>query len=342
VSPLEVDAADGGGQLLRTAVTLSCLTERPVELTGIRTARPNPGLRPQHVACVAAARQLTDAAVEGCEAGSERLTFAPNHPPRGDVSVDVGTAGSVTLVFDTVYPLAVGLDDPISVTVSGGTDVRWAPTFDWYRGVKLPLLARVGLAVDATLERRGFHPAGGGRATLTGAPSSLQPLAFDERGDLVATVHAVASAGLAEADVCSRAVDRVRERLSCPVAETTTAYADTDSPGFVLTVALAGESRAGFDVLGERGVPAEEIADRVVDDAHAWLDGDGVVDAHLADQLVVPLALAGGVVRIPRTTAHVRTNLGLVEQFGVEIERRERDGSVVLSGAGMELFGQGA
>jgi RNA 3'-terminal phosphate cyclase (ATP) len=255
----------------------------------------------------------------------------PERPPRGDVSVDVGTAGRVTLVFDTVYPLAVALDAPISVTVSGGTDVEWAPTFDWYRRVKLPLLARSGLAVDTALERRGFYPAGGGRATLTVAPSSLQPLGLDTRGEVVASVHAVAADALAEADVCARAVERVRERLSLSTVEATTAYADTDSPGFVLTVSVAGASRAGFDALGERGVPAEEVADGVVDAVHGWLDGEGVVDAHLADQLVVPLALAGGVVRIPRSTAHVRTSLALVERFGVDVERRQEGESVVLA-----------
>ena len=331
MSPLAVDAADGGGQLLRTAVTLSCLTARPVELTGVRAARPNPGLRPQHVACVEAARALTGAAVTGCEEGAETLTFAPGDQPRGDVSVDVGSAGSIALVFDTVYPLAVALDAPSSVAVSGGTDVEWAPTFDWYRRVKLPLLARSGVAVDAALGRRGFYPAGGGRATLTVAPSSLQPLALGERGDVVATVHAVASDDLADADVCARAVRRLRQRLSLPTVEATTAYADTDSPGFALAVSVVGEGRAGFDALGERGVPAEEVADGDVDDVHGWLDGSGAVDAHLADQLVVPLALAGGVVRIPRLTSHVRTSLALVERFGVDVERRAGDESVVLA-----------
>jgi RNA 3'-terminal phosphate cyclase (ATP) len=331
VSPLDVDASDGGGQLLRSAVTLSCLTERPVELTGIRAERPTPGLRPQHVACVEAAGALTDATVDGCEVGSKRLTFEPTRPPAGDATVDVGTAGSVVLVFDTVVPLAVGLDGPISVTVSGGTDVAWAPPFESFRRVKLPLLARYGLAADVGLGRRGFYPAGGGRATLTVAPSTLQPLAVERRGDLVASVHAAASAGLADSDVCARAVERVDERLSLPVAETTASYASTDSPGFALVVSVAGATRAGFDALGERGVPAEDVADGVVADVHDWLDGSAAVDTRLGDQLVVPLALAGGVVRLPRVTNHVRTNLALVERFGFGIDRRRENGSVVLS-----------
>jgi RNA 3'-terminal phosphate cyclase (ATP) len=240
----------------------------------------------------------------------------------------------------------------VSVTASGGTDVLWAPTLDSLRRVKLPLLAQHGLAADVVLRRRGFYPAGGGRASLHLAPSSLRPLTIVRQGDPVASVHAVAARELAEADVCERALDRVRSRLSLPnaetpadesadpsaratlsLAETTATYAETDCPGFALLVALADGTRAGFDALGERGVPAEDVADEAVDAAHAWLDGPGAVDPHLADQLVVPLALAGGQVRIPRLTVHVRTNREIIEAFGYELTVRDDGaGGVVLSG----------
>ncbi|WP_380674314.1 RNA 3'-terminal phosphate cyclase [Salinigranum sp. GCM10025319] len=167
---LDLDGSDGGGQLLRTALTLACLSERAFEMTGIRADRPTSGVRPQHLACVEAAATLTEATVEGDAVGSETLTFRPTRPPKGDTSVDVGTAGSVALVFDTVLPLAVGLDAPVSVTATGGTDVKWAPTFDYLRRVKLPLLARYGLAAAVDLHRRGFYPVGGGEATLHVAP----------------------------------------------------------------------------------------------------------------------------------------------------------------------------
>lgn len=327
---LELDGADGGGQLLRTALTLSCLETRAFEMTGIRGDRPTPGLRPQHLACVEAAAALTDATVEGADVDSETLTFAPAHAPEGDVTVDVGTAGSVPLVFDTVAPLGAGIDQPISVTASGGTDVKWAPSLDFLREVKLPLLARAGLAAEIHLERRGFYPTGGGRATLHVAPSTLHPLAIESRGDLVASVHAVAATDLADADVCERALERVRTRLTVPVAEVTATYAETDCPGFALLLSVAGETRAGFDALGEKGVPAEDVADEVVDAFEQWLDGPGAVDEHLADQLVVPLALAGGVVSVPRVTPHLRTNLSLVDAFGYDVQMRTDDAGVVV------------
>ncbi len=331
MTPLELDGSDGGGQLLRTALTLSCLDGQPFEMAGIRADRPNPGLRPQHLACVAAAAALTGATVEGADAGSERLTFSPAHAPRGDVTVDVGTAGSVALVFDTVLPLAAGTDDPVSLSASGGTDVKWAPTFDSFRSVKLPLLARVGLAAAVRLERRGFYPTGGGRATLHVAPSTLRPLALGTRGGLVASAHAAAARDLADADVCERALDRVGERLSVPLAETHATYAETDCPGFALLISVSGETRAGFDALGEKGMPAERVADEAVDAFESWRSGPGAVDAHLADQLVVPLALAGGVVTAPRSTAHLRTNLSLVDAFGYDLRTRTDDAGVVIT-----------
>ncbi|AUV80568.1 RNA 3'-terminal phosphate cyclase [Salinigranum rubrum] len=330
MTPLELDGSDGGGQLVRTALTLSCLGGQPFEMTGVRADRPNPGLRPQHLACVDAAAALTGATVEGADAGSERLTFAPAHAPRGDVAVDVGTAGSVALVFDTVLPFAAEIDEPITLTASGGTDVKWAPTFDFFRGVKLPLLARVGLAAAVRLERRGFYPTGGGRATLHVAPSSLRPLSCDTRGDLVASAHAVAARNLADAEVCERALDRVRERLSVPLVETHATYAETDCPGFALLLSVAGETRAGFDALGEKGVPAEHVADEAVDAFESWRQGPGAVDGYLADQLVLPLALAGGVVTAPHWTSHLRTNLSLVDAFGHDLRTRADGAGVTV------------
>ena len=336
MTPLDLDGSDGGGQLLRTALTLACRSDHAFEMSGIRADRPTPGLRPQHLACVEAAATLTDATVEGDTEGSETLAFQPTRAPNGDVSVDVGTAGSVALVFDTVLPLAVGLDAPISITATGGTDVKWAPTFEYFRRVKLPVLARHGLAAAVDLHRRGFYPVGGGEATLHVAPSSLRPLELGGRGDpegLTASAHAVASADLVDADVAERALDRVSDRLSLPVAETSATTAETDCPGFALLVSVGGGARAGFDALGERGLPAEDVADTAVDDCESWLDGPGAVDVHLADQLVVPLALAGGSIRIPQLTAHVRTNRELVAAFGYELAVREDDdGGVVLSG----------
>lgn len=326
MTPLELDGGDGGGQLLRTALSLSGRSGRAFEMTDIRAERPTTGLRPQHLACIETVQALTDADVDGATEGSERLGFEPRQRPQGAVTVETGTAGSIQLVFDTVLPLAATLDEPISITVTGGTDVKWAPTFDFFRRVKLPLLSRFGLAADVSLDSRGFYPVGGGRATLHLGPSTLRPITVETRGSLVASVHAVASTDLPD-DVCDRALDRVRDRLSLPIAETTAIRAETASPGFALLVALSGETRAGFDALGERGIPAETVADGVVDRVESWLSGAGAVDAYLGDQLVVPLALAGGSVWVPRVTNHVRTAVDLLGGFGFDVALEAGDGA---------------
>ena len=169
---LEIDGGDGGGQVVRTAVTLSALSGRAVTVGDVRGARSTPGMRPQHVAAVEAAAALCSATVEGATTGADALVFDPGPLRADDVAVDVGTAGSVPLVFDTVLPLAAALAEPATVTATGGTDVEWSPPVDYLRRVKLPLLSMAGLEADLSVDGRGFYPVGGGEATLSLSPSS--------------------------------------------------------------------------------------------------------------------------------------------------------------------------
>lgn len=325
---LELDGSTGGGQLLRTALSLSALSGEPFRMTGVRANRPNPGLRPQHLAAVRAVTRACDAAVEGDAVGSETLTVRPG-PLSGDrFSVDVGTAGSVTLLFDALLPLATALDEPLAVTASGGTDVKWSPPMAYYRRVKLPLVRRAGLmaAVDAT--RAGFYPAGGGEATLWLAPSSLSSLSLADRGSLSGLrVYSKASDDLVDADVAERQAATARDRLvdaDHAVTECRTTYVDARSPGSSLVVRADYDGvLAGFDALGERGKPAETVATEAVESFHEFHAGPGTVDEHAADQLLVFLALAGGRMRIPTVTDHVETNRELLAAFGepVSLER---------------------
>jgi RNA 3'-terminal phosphate cyclase (ATP) len=333
---LTVDGSAGGGQLLRTALSLSLLDRRPFRIEAIRAGRPTPGLRPQHLACVRAAARLGDADVDGDEVGSDSLTFRPDGFTADDVRVDVGTAGSVTLVFDTVLPVATALSRPVSVTVSGGTDVKWAPPLDYYCRVKLPLLARFGLDADVTCARRGFYPAGGGEATLDLSPTSLSTVDLTARGDFESvTVHSVASESLEDADVADRQASRAVSLLDDAgvAVDSTVAYVSSDSPGSVLTLrATYGRTLAGFDALGERGRPSEEVAELAVSSLQAWRAGPGAVDSHMADQLLVPLALAGGRVRLPSVTAHVETNAEVIRAFGYDVDVESAADGVLVSG----------
>lgn len=332
---LEIDGSDGGGQVVRTAVSLAALSGEAVRVEDVRGGRDEPGLRPQHVAAVEAAAAFCDASVEGLEEGAEAIVFEPGELEARDVSVDVGTAGSVALVLDAVLPLAAGLDEPASVTVTGGTDVEWAPPIDYHRRVKLPLLAEYGLNADLQVASRGFYPVGGGEATLTLRPSEFSPLPLGERGALRRVeVYSTADEELRDAEVAERQAAAVAETLDVDVSVATLAtYTDADSPGSAVVLSAVYEgSRAGVSALGEAGKPSEDVGGEAVEAFRRFDGGPGAVDRHLADQLVVPLALAGGEVLAPEATAHVETNRAVVEAFGHDVALEERDDGVLLRG----------
>jgi RNA 3'-terminal phosphate cyclase (ATP) len=330
---LEIDGSAGGGQIVRTALSLSALSGTAVRIENVRGDRPTPGLRPQHLAAVEATAALCSATVEGGEVESETLVFRPEEVAADDVSVDVGTAGSVALVFDTLLPLAVALDDPATVTVTGGTDTKWAPLVSYLERVKLPLLAEIGLDAEVTVGSRGFYPAGGGRATLTLRPSSLSPLSLTDRGALRRVeVYSTATEELADAEVAERQAAAVAEELDADASVGTEAVSvEADSTGSsVLLVAVYENSRAGFSALGEAGKPSEAVAAEAVEAFHRFHEGTAVVDGHFADQSLVFLALASGSVLAPEVTDHVETNRAVIEAFGYDLAVSDGDGGVLL------------
>jgi RNA 3'-terminal phosphate cyclase (ATP) len=359
---IELDGSDGGGQLVRTALTLSALQGEPFRMERVRGNRSNPGLKRQHLACVEAVATLTDAAVDGDALGSETLVFEPTVDPGAaaaptQIDIDIATAGSVTLVADTLLPLAVCVREPVTASLSGGTDVRWSPSADYLRRVKLPLLRDVGLDAVVDAERRGFYPAGGGKLGVEIRPSSLAPLELGggESHELIGSrpgtavanadddahtsVHAVAAAALEDEDIADRVADAAATEFDTrgidPTVSTATAYAEADSPGIVLTVVSeAGTTpggsdltpRAGFVGYGDADASPASVADTTVEAVERWAETGAPVDAHLADQLVVWLALAGGSVPIPRVTDHIQTNVDLVRAFGYDVSIARRSG----------------
>ncbi|MFB6087169.1 MAG: RNA 3'-terminal phosphate cyclase [Haloarculaceae archaeon] len=335
---LEIDGAEGGGQILRTALALSMLDVEPVRIENVRGNRSSPGLKAQHLTAVETAAAICDADVEGTELESETIVFEPGDPSGGTYEAFIETAGSITLLFETLLPVATRLEEPLVVEAEGGTDVKWSPSLDYYRRVKLPLLRETGLAAAVEPHRRGFYPAGGGRATLRLWPSECSALELGDRGALGGMgIHSTASDGLAESEVAERQARAVREELDgadvdVPVVEREARYVDAPSPGSVVVASVEFEGgRAGFDALGERGKPAEDVAEEAAEQALSFIGGEAAVDAHLADQVLVFLALGGGRVRIPDVTNHVETNLAVLEQFdyGVDCEKLEHGGAVL-------------
>lgn len=333
---IEIDGTTGGGQLLRTALSLSAITGIPFRIRDVRQTRPNPGLKPQHIAGIDLVAELCDAGVDGAYPDSDSVTFRPGPLRSKSTRVDIGTAGSVTLLFDTVMPIAMRFQQPYHLTVTGGTNVKWAPTVEFYRWVKLPFLARYGLDADLELAKTGFYPGGGGEATLLTQLSHLTPITVSKRGGLQQVdIYSKATFQLADRSVADRQAEHARTQLEAegmPTQIQQVEYVPSFSPGSSLLVRGVYEhSLVGFDALGERGRTSEEVADLAVRQFLAFHKASGAVDGYMADQLMIFLALQSGNVHIPTVTAHVQANLNVISKFGADIHviRRE-DGAIHL------------
>lgn len=315
---LELDGSqgEGGGQILRTALSLSMITGRPFVIERIRAGRKKPGLLRQHLTAVLAAAQVCGAEVEGAEAGSQRLRFKPGPVRGGDYRHAIGSAGSCTLVLQTVLPALWFADGPSTLSVSGGTHNPAAPPADFLIRAWQPLIRRMGVALDIRLARHGFYPAGGGEVLAETAPVTVwQALHLNARGDLRCQSAVGVVAGV-PAEVAKREMQRVASQLGV-VDEELRVLPSSEGPGNVLLVVLEyPEVTEVFSAFGERGVPAETVADRAAREARLFRDSGAPVGEHLADQLLLPMALAGqGSLTTHVLSSHLKTNCQVIEAF---------------------------
>lgn len=311
--------------MLRTALAASVATGTPFEITDVRARRSRPGLLHQHLAAVRLAAAIGDADVRGAELGSDRLRFAPRTVVAGDHSADVGTAGSACLVAQTGLLALLHADEPASVTVSGGTHNRHAPPFEFLDRAFLPAVSATGPSLSATLHRHGFEPEGGGRVTLTVTPGAARALDLTDPGAIVGRHAEALLAGLPD-HIGERELDTVRGRLGWPRGTCALLRVDAAGQGNVLLLSVEREHVTEVVVgFGRLGVPAEQVAEEAVREVRDLLDTDVAVGPHLADQLLLPLALgAGGTFTTPRPTTHFETCAALVRRFlGVAIEVEE-------------------
>jgi RNA 3'-terminal phosphate cyclase (ATP) len=332
---------EGGGQILRSALALSAVLLQPVTIEKIRAGRRNPGLQAQHLAGVMALAEITQAEVEGGRIGSTALRFHPKGLYPGQHRFEVGTAGAISLVLQTILvPLAFAAH-PSRFEITGGTHVPWSPPYHYLAEVLLPTLGAMGLKASLALERWGFYPKGGGVVRGEVYPSTLRTLTLNQRGPLL-EVFGISAAFRLPRSIAERQRDRALQRLGhlgvpCQIQVIT---GESQSPGTLLfLVAKCGEGRAGFSSLGEKGKPAEQVADQACEELLSYLKGEGVADPHLADQLLLPLALAPGrsSVTTTKVTMHLTTNLWVVEQLlpgRVKLEGKEGEpGRVVVEGS---------
>jgi RNA 3'-terminal phosphate cyclase (ATP) len=327
VEPRVIDGShgEGGGQILRTALALALATGRPFAIDRIRAKRPRPGLLRQHLTAVAAAAEIGRATVDGATPGSDRLVFRPTAIVPGRYTFAVGTAGSATLVLQTVLPALVHADAPSELVLEGGTHNPWAPPFDYLARVFLPIVTRLGASVTATIERHGFYPAGGGRFHVAIRPTGrLARLDLLERGATIDR-RAIALVANLERRIGERELNVVREKLGWPVESGVLVTPAASGPGNVVMIEIASEHVTEiFTGFGEVGVPAAAVAHHAVDGARKYLAADAPVGPYLADQLLTVLVTgSGGVFRTGALSRHATTNIDIIRAMtGARIEVR--------------------
>lgn len=316
---------EGGGQILRTSLALAIVTERPIRINNIRAKRDKPGLRRQHLMAVRAAAEISGATVEGDRLASRQITFVPGPTRPGDYTFDIGSAGSTSLVLQTILPPLLVAEGPSSIELIGGTHNPFAPPFDFLERAFLPLINRMGAQVVITLERPGFYPAGGGRMHVEIVPGRLRPIELLERGEIVWRSCRAVISSLPD-HVAERELTTVAARLDLPKECLERRRYEGCGPGNAVIIEIESNAlREVFTGFGERGVPAEKVAAAVADEAERYLAADVPVGEHLADQLLLPLALAGGgaLVTLP-PTSHATTNIDTIGAFlDVQITTRK-------------------
>ena len=318
----EVDGSqgEGGGQILRTAMAFSVILGIPVRVSNVRAGRPEPGLKRQHLSALRVFAEVFGGELSGGKEGSTEISFAPGTQKLQALSLDMGTAASITLVLQAVVPAAALTRQGLNLELVGGTDVPWSPTFDYFQNVARPAYGDIGIVFSMESQRRGYYPRGGGKVSIR----------VDSSNGMVPRIMAAPlSGGVRAVSRCARLPRHVAERQLRAAkgvlkeAEMTLVGGEVieeeaDSPGSTILIWTAGPGTfLGSDSLGSRGKPAEavgvEAARKFVGDARTGAS----LDTNLADMIVPLLSLAPGpsTVTVPRVSSHLRTGLGLARQF---------------------------
>ncbi|MDQ7038531.1 MAG: RNA 3'-terminal phosphate cyclase [Aquificota bacterium] len=336
---IEIDGSygEGGGQILRTALALSCILGVPVRIKKVRVSRERPGLRRQHLWVVKTLKDICSAKVEGARIGSQEVTFVPGDLRDGVYEVNLGSAGSIPLFLQAVLPVVLLTPGEVDITVVGGTEVPGGPTVDWFRFVYVPYLRSVPDLLRVEVHQRGYTPEGGGRVRLL-VRSGLKERLRDpkeigrflkERGvsfkgdrGSVKRVHliSVAHEFLRERKVVERQVKGALDLWSTtglPHPETYRQYVRTISVGTSVTMWIEDElgNVMGADSLGKKGKPAEVVGEECARKLYEDWSSGANVDRHLADHLVLWIAFTGGSIRVPQLTGHLITNVWVCERF---------------------------
>ncbi|GAN31657.1 MAG: RNA 3'-phosphate cyclase [Candidatus Brocadia sp. AMX2] len=319
---IEIDGSfgEGGGQILRTALSLSAITKRPFEIFNIRANRKIPGLSYQHLQAVNATSQICNAKVVGNLLRSTDLKFYPGEVKAGAYRLDIGTAGSVSLVLQTIfYPLSLA-NKPSSITIIGGTHVSHSPCIDYLMQQWLYFLKKIGFDAEIETLRAGYYPRGGGEVFININPARPQhPIRIEDRGRLIQVMGISAVSNL-DINIAFRQQTQAKKKLLEQNIPHEISMRETPALGRGTMLLLVGKfehSQCCYFSLGAIGKRAETVADEACNEFFSFLETKGVIDEHLADQLIIPLALTKGTSQFttPRVTQHLLTNIEIVKLF---------------------------
>jgi RNA 3'-phosphate cyclase len=311
---------EGGGQIVRTAVALSVLTKEPIEITNIRAGRPIPGLRPQHYTALSCIRTICDAEIDGLSVHSTNLKFTPHDIKPGTYTFDIGTAGSMTLVFQACLLSAFHASAPLTIILRGGTDVRWAPSWDYFAHVFLPLISKIGIKTETKLLKRGYYPTGGGEAKLTIHPvekllsfSAQEPQSFTEMSGIIhrANLPDHISTRMKHAAIKTAMKQNLRSSIQIEAAP-------SSSTGTGITLWSESEQTIlGSAVLGDKALSAETVGETAGNHLIQEISSGATLDCYAIDQILPYLALAPrpSTCLIREISNHTQTNMWLIKQF---------------------------
>lgn len=335
---IEIDGShgEGGGQILRTAVSLSAVTGQPVRISDIRSKRNNPGLAPSHLTAIEAVARMTDADTDGLYPGSKELVFTPGELLGGQFEFDVGTAGSISLVLQTCIIPAIHSKSSVNITIKGGTDVNWSPPIDFMRLVHLPILSLFGPSLELETRARGFYPEGGGEACIDVPPSrGLAGVELVTAGKTL-EVEGVCYVQNLPKDVATRMRHAAEKSLFGQGAVTIgTEVSRGASTGAGIVLAAKCDGRLiGASALGAKGVRSETLGENCASELAETVRSGATVDEHMLDQILPYMALAKGrsAVIAEELTRHAETNIWVIEKFlGKRFEVGNVDGLVRVS-----------
>ena len=337
---LSIDGSygEGGGQILRTAVALSALKQEPIKIINIRANRPDPGIKSQHYIAIKSVKELCNAEVTGLDVGSSTLTFVPGEVKGGKYKFDIGTAGSIILVFQTCILTSLKSKEPVNIKITGGTDVKWAPTWDYFQYVFIPLLKKIGVSIDTRLIKRGYYPKGGGEAEITIHPTKdINQLKFDE-DQIFSDIEGIIYISNLPEHIGSRIKHAtIKELLKSNLkANIRIEQTNSFSPGTGITLWVkSNDTIIGTTLIGEKSLSSEEVGQKVVRNLLNEMYSGANLDVHAFDQLLPYMVISNknecSPCIIRELSSHASTNMWVLKQFfNVDFDVKQNEKKVTI------------